>query len=217
MDINQKSAIIKQFSLFNSLTGPEFIFISQNAKPVVFLPHKTIISQDNSGEGIFLIYKGLIRIFILSEEGKVIPIKVKSHPYVIGIVDVISHERESIVEAIIETKALFIPKVCFLKIIQENVQVTYSVLQLVTKKLRETNFQTEYYFSSTLKDRTLHVLKELAPFFSENTITLSHEEIADIVGATRARVTEVLDELSEQGIISISQRKILVLRSTASA
>lgn len=211
MTIEEKITLIKKFSLFDSLNDQELIFTAQNAKPVVFSPQETIISQDKSGEGIYAIYKGLIRVFIISKDGKVIPIKIKSDPYIIGIVDVIDNERASIIEAIQETHALFIPKDCFIKIIRENARVTFSVLQLVTKKLRETNLQTEYYFSSPLKDRILHILRELAPFFPENTIILSHEEIADIVGATRARVTEVLDELSNQKIISLSQRKILVL------
>ena len=211
MNREEKITIIKKFSLFDSLTDAELTFIAQNAKPVAFPPHKTIISQDKSSEGIYAIYKGLIRVFIISKEDKVIPIKIKSDPYIIGIVDVIDNERASIIEAVQETRALFIPKEYFMKIIMENVRITFSVLQLVTKKLRETNLQTEYYFSSTLKDRILYVLKELAPFFPENTITLSHEEIADFVGATRARVTEILDEFSNQKIISLSQRKILVL------
>lgn len=211
MDLEEKITLIKHFSLFESLTDQEVSFIAQNAKLLVYQPHKTILSQVNSGEGIYAIYRGLIRVFIISKEGKVIPLKIKSDPYIIGIVDVIDNERVSIIEAIQETHAIFISKEVFKKIIMENVLVTFSVLQLVTKKLRETNFQTEYYFSSTIKDRTLHVLKELAPFYPENAITLSHEEIAEIVGATRARVTEVLNELSKQKLITLSQRKVLVL------
>ncbi len=211
MNIEERIAIIKHFPLFASLSDQELIYIAQNTTEAVFPPHKTIISQDKPGEGIYVIHKGLVRIFMLSTEGKVIPIKIKSDPYIVGIIDVIHNERASIIETIRETNTFFIPKEYFKKILMENVHVTFSVLQMVTKKLLETNMQTEYYFSSTLQDRTLDILKELAPFFPENIITLSQEEIADIVGATRARVTEVLNELSNQKIISISQRKILVL------
>ena len=89
MNIEEKITIIKRFSLFDSLNDQELTFIAQNAKQLVFSPHKTIISQDKSGEGVYAIYKGLIRVFIISQEGKVIPIKIKRDPYVIGIVDVI--------------------------------------------------------------------------------------------------------------------------------
>lgn len=211
MDTAEKSTIIKDFSLFESLTDQELTSIAQHAKQIVFPPHTTIISQEKPGEGVYVIYKGLIRVFMFSKEGRVIPIKIKSNPYILGVMDAINNERTSTIETIRETHTLLIPRESFKKILLENAHLTFSVLQMVTKKLRETNMQTEYYFSSTLLDRTLHILKELAPFFSENTITLSQEEIADIVGATRARVTEVLNELSNQKLVSLSQRKILVL------
>lgn len=211
MNREEKITIIKQFSLFASLNDQELTLLAEQSKQIVFPPHITIISQDSPGNGVYLIYKGLIRIYMISQEGKVIPIKIKRNPYIVGVMDAIDNERASIIETIQETRTLLIPGENFKDILIKNAHLAFSVLQMVTKKLRETNMQMEYYFSSTLKNRTLNIIKELTPFFPEKIITLSQEEIADIVGATRARVTEVLNELSDENIISISQRRILVL------
>jgi Mn-dependent DtxR family transcriptional regulator len=62
--------------------------------------------------------------------------------------------------------------------------------------------------SKNLTDRTLNTLKTLANYFSNNDITLSQEQIASIIGATRARVTESLNTLEERGTITLSHKKI---------
>ena len=210
MTTEEKIGIIKNFPFFELLTADEITLFAENALNEVFPPRTPIISQDKPGDGVYILYKGLVRVYMLSLDGKVIPIKIKSSPYIIGIMDVVNNKRASVIETIQETHTLLIPKEIFKKVAMENARVTYALLQLVTDKLRETNMQTEFYFSSTLKDRTLQVLKELAPFFPGSEIPFSQEEIAEFVGATRARVTEVLNELNNEKLISLSQRKVLI-------
>jgi CRP-like cAMP-binding protein len=86
-----------------------------------------------------------------------------------------------------------------------------NLLLLWAEKVRNTNQQREALFSLPLKERTRATLKALAPHFSNNEIPLTQEELSTIIGASRARVTEVLHELEKEKVISFSTRNIRFL------
>jgi len=88
---------------------------------------------------------------------------------------------------------------------------TINLLETWAKKVRVINKQRENNFSLQLKERTLYALQILSTHFPNNEISLAQEELALIVGASRARVTEVLNELEKQKLIALSNRKIKFL------
>ena len=175
-------------------------------------PHPHIINQDDIVDNVYFIYQGLVKVYLINQEGKYIPVKVTGEKDFVGDLGAVDNGSvPATVEAIQETHALAINKADFNQVIHDYSQFAINLLDLWAKKVRIINEQRENSFSLPLKERVLTALQTLAPHFSNGEITLTQEELAHIVGATRARVTEVLNELQTESFIQLANRKIKVL------
>jgi len=161
---------------------------------------------------VYFIYQGLVKVYLINREGKYIPVKVTGEKDFVGDLGAVDDGPvPATVEAIQETHALAISKDDFKQVIHSYPQFAINLIDLWAKKVRIINEQRENSYSLPLKERVLSALQTLAPHFTNDEITLTQEELANIVGATRARVTEVLNELQTEKYIQLANRKIIVL------
>ncbi len=211
MNSRQKLEILKQYPLFNDLGEKELLRLAEKAKEKIFPSRTVILSQDQSAKEVLFIYKGLIKIYIINTDGKIIPIRTIGPLYIVGEINIIDEGKTATIETIQETHAFAFSLSDMKQLLLKYPSFGFNLLKVVVEKLRAANQQTEYYFSTSLKQRTLAIIQTLASHFPNKGITLSQEELADIIGATRAKVTEALQELQGEKLISLEYRKIQVL------
>lgn len=82
---------------------------------------------------------------------------------------------------------------------------------MLAKRIRENIELAQNKEMQRLRGRMLSLLQRVAAYFPEKEIALTHEELAEIVGATRPRVTEALHELEEKKHLKLSHKKIKVM------
>lgn len=211
MTTQEKINILKSYSLFSDLSSQELEHLASSAKEKVFPKNSFLIHQDQPANAVYLIYKGLVQIYMESVDGKVIPIRVKGPLYMVGELNLFDNEATTHVEALQDTNTLAIDKQVLLGLLKKSSSLSIKLLQEITEKLRAANKNAQEYASVELKDRTWHILQSLSSHFPNKEITLSQEELSFIVGASRARITEVLDKLVKENVISLSHKKIHIL------
>lgn len=212
MTTEQKKRILKEHPLFRGLDDTTLEFTAGRVQEKIYPPHTHIINQDAIVDSVYFIYQGLVKVYLINREGKYIPVKVTGEKDFVGDLGAVDNGPvPATVEAIQETRALMINKADFNRIIHSSSQFAINLITLWAKKVRIINEQRENSYSLPLKERVLSALQTLAPHFTNNEVTLTQEELANIVGATRARVTEVLNELQSDKSIQLANRKIIVL------
>ena len=212
MTIDEKKRILKEHPLFRGFDDTALNFTAERVQEKIYPPHTQIINQDDIVDNVYFIYQGLVKVYLINQEGKYIPVKVTGEKDFVGDLGAIDNGPvPATVETIQETRALAINKDDFKQVIHDYSQFAINLLDLWAKKTRIINEQRENSFSLPLKERVLSALQTLAPHFPDDEITLTQEELAHIVGATRARVTEVLNELQTEKLIQLANRKIQVL------
>jgi len=212
MTLQEKQHIISNHPVFTGLQKELIDFVAERVQEKNYSSHEIIIRQGDKSDAVYLIYNGLYKVYILNDEGKPIPVKTSEVQDFVGDLGVVDGKPvPATVEALQETNALIISKENFLLVMNTYPSFVRHLLNLWGKKVRIINEQRENSFSLQLKERTLFILKKLAPAFPNNTITLSQEEIAFMVGATRARVNEVLHELEQEKKISLAHHTIQIL------
>lgn len=210
MTFEEKKVILQSHPLCNGLDDEAITFLTKHAQTKNFQPQSIIVHQGERANFVYIIVKGLIKIYLIHESGKYIPVKTSGEREFIGDLGAIDGKLiPANVEAIQEVLALLIPKEIFIQALTKYPTFALNLLQSWANKVRAINQQRES--SLNLKERTLSALKTLAQHFPDKTITLSQEELASIVGATRARVTEVLNELEKERNITHTKRTIIVL------
>ena len=211
MDIRQKIEILKEHPLFKDLESNEMEILAERTREKNFPPKTVIIDQYEPANAVYYIYKGLVKIYILTEEGRIIPIRVRGPMYIVGELNLFDEESTASIETIQETHTLVFTKAECRRLLIEHPSFAVNLLKMITEKLRAANKQTKHYLSLHLRERTWHILKSLAAHFPNNEVSLSQEELSFVVGASRARVTEILDELAAEKLIVLSRRKIRVM------
>lgn len=178
----------------------------------VFQQGEILIEQDDVPDSTYIIISGSVKVYRLLESGEQISLAILGSDEIIGELSLINDEpRSAYVEAINETQVLELKKQDFLNILLENPQTAINLLKTLSKRVRETNQKLEDIVSQNLYVRTWKTLQTLSNHFPSRNITLSQEELAEIIGATRARVTEVLNQLQNDGKITLSHRHIQII------
>lgn len=209
MNLDQKIKIIRSSPFFNSLDEKEAQIIAQNTKEKLIAPKTVFISQGEQPDVAYLILSGAVRIFRITEEGSEINLAILGPGEIVGEMSLLDQqERSATVETLKETQVLVLDRYAFSKILQNHPQTAIKLLQTFARRVRSADEHVEEILSKDLRERVLKALEILANYFPKKDITLTHEELAAIVGATRPRVTEILDDLAKEAKISLSHRKI---------
>lgn len=199
------------FELFQGLPQEEIEAIVKSADKK-FIPAKTIfIEQDSLSDTAYLILKGSVNVYRMNENGEETNICVLGEGDIVGEMALIDHEaRSAFVAAITDTTALILTGKSFKMILQRYPDVAIHLLSSLSKRIRKSDKHTEELLTKTLLTRTWNTLQILKRYYPNNVVHLSHEELASIIGATRARTTEALNELEKAGKIELSHRSIKI-------
>jgi CRP-like cAMP-binding protein len=214
MRSSEKVKVIRSHPLFKNLEDYEIKLIANWAQDRIIPPKTVFIKQGDLADFVYFISEGTVRVYSITENGQERTRALQGSGTVIGEMALIDGvPRSAYVASVQEVHALTLSREDFRKVITEQPSISLEILASLSKKLRDVNKQAENNLFLELKNRTWKTLQYLSSIFPDKCITLSHEEIATIVGSTRPRITEVLQSFERQGLISSHRRRITVLKA----
>lgn len=203
--------MIKNISLFRDLSDDELNSIIKFTSKKLFPARTTFIQQGDESDVIYFILKGTVSIFKINENGEEINITVLGEGEIVGEMSLADNQpRSAFARTLTDCEFLVISQINFSSLIQVYPSIAIRLIQLFSIRLRQANNHMEELVTENLETRTLNVLRTLSKYFTNGVITLSHEELSSIVGATRARVTKTLDDLKNKNLLTLSHRKIIL-------
>lgn len=197
--------------LFASFSPAQLDELCAHITTVRFLPKQVILSQDSITQHAFIIQSGLVRVYRTNNQGEPIHLAILGDASVIGELSLIdSLPTSATVEAVRPTVAIKIPVAAFQDALKKYPELSYHLLLLISKKLRTTDNYLQSFRTDTLQDRTLKTIMMLSKHYQDGIIPMSHEELAEIVGASRARVSEAVEQLVKQGVLLQRNRQLII-------
>jgi len=211
MTQKRKVSLFKKTELFKNLSGKDLENIINLMKDE-HLPSNTVFIEEGTiGDKLYFITNGLVSVFRTTEEGKEVTITMRKPGEVVGEMALIDdNPRSASARTLQKTQLLTITKVQFINLLYKHPSIGITLLKTLSERIRENVGQIENFASNDLTDRTKKVLLTLAPHFENKDIFLSQEQISLLVGATRPRVTEALNNLALNGFLTLSSKKIHV-------
>lgn len=210
MDLAKKIQLLQQLPLFNQLNTEEISIIASALEEMDLPSAEVLIEQDDTKNlDAYIIIEGGAKIYRLNEDGEITNLAILGPGQIVGEMTLLDQSpRSAYVETIQQSKVLVLSRAQLLKILHEHPNTTIGLLKTLATRLRVTNERLEDLVSKNLKERTWKILQTLALYFPNQDINLSQEELSGIIGATRARVTEVLNELASENKITLSHKHI---------
>ena len=182
----------------------------------------TLFVEGQSPRGVFILCSGRVKLSTSSADGKTLILRISEPGEVLGLPATVTGKPYELTADVIEpTQANFISRQDFLLFLREHGEVGLRVAQ----QLGET------YHSAIAEMRTIglshSVGEKLARFLLDLTadhddskdevkltLTLTHEEIAQMVGASRETVTRLFGEFKKKQLLQV-KGSTLIIKSKA--
>ncbi|WP_054023960.1 Crp/Fnr family transcriptional regulator [Bacillus sp. FJAT-28004] len=210
---------LSQFNLLNSLSLEDLIEMDEMTS-ITVIPKNTFIQTPESfSEGLYFVKKGKVRLYKLNDEGKQFTSDILGEGNVFGEMDIISFgTRDHYIETIEESHICLMSKGRFENFLMQRPRFMMNLLQVLSDRISAMSRLTQNLALGGLHDKILHVLIKLSDQFgltsmdeySRIDLPISHQEIANLVGATREAVTVALHELAEQKLIKTGFKTIYI-------
>lgn len=200
--------------IFRGIDEAAIAQLFRYAKVLAFRRGDAIFSRGDSGDRLYAVRSGTVRISISAPGGRGATFNLIGSNDIFGEIALLDGQMRT-ANAIAHTdcELLAIERRDFLPFLERQPKLALNFIQLLCERLRRTSEQVEHVMLSDLPGRLAKTIlalstKDGAP---NGTITATQREISEMVGATRESVNKELRRWAKQHWIAIQQGKIAVL------
>jgi CRP/FNR family cyclic AMP-dependent transcriptional regulator len=174
-----------------------------------------IVSQGDETDSFYVLLTGRVRVYLDDERGKEIIINTLGPGESFGELALLSESpRSASVVTLEPSKLAVVSKQDFVDCLEKNPKIAVRMIRLLVRRIQAL---TENVSSLALLDVFGRVARLLATHAKEQdgklvTDRMTHQEIANTVGASREMVSRILKDLKAGGYISAEGKRITLER-----
>lgn len=216
--------ILTLIPLFKGLGEKELSWIAQRAHRRLFTAGASIVTAEQPGEAVYIILAGTVKIHIEQADGRDVVLAIVGAGDTIGEMSLLdSAGRSASAVALEASLLLWMDKSAFQEMLVTFPPVALNLVRIMSSRVRLNNELIQALATLDVYGRVARQLLAFAEKYGENgmgliPIHLTQGDIADLVGASRKRVNQVMVFFREQEFISINQAgKMVILNREALA
>lgn len=186
----------------------------RDAPRKVYPKNAIVISAGDVSDGLYMIEYGRVRVLISDDEGReVILTSLAAGDYFGEMALIDNEERSATIATTEETCFRIVSKQTFQQALADHPNIAYQVLVGLVKRLREADRKIESLALFDVYGRLARTLLQLAKeengrLVIENKPT--HQDLANMIGASREMVTRLLRDLTRGNYISVEQDRFVL-------
>jgi len=182
-----------------------------------------VFHKGDPGHSLHLIRQGRVKVVLPGDSGPDAIVAILGPGDVFGEMALFDGEpRSATVVALEDVETLTLSRVDFLTMLHRNPAVIEAILGKLATTIRQLNAHVSDLTCLDLRGRLARKLLNLAESHGrrssdviELTVALTQEDLAEMIGATRARVSNVLGFFEDQRAITRRGRQLVILRPEA--
>ncbi|NCC25215.1 MAG: Crp/Fnr family transcriptional regulator [Deltaproteobacteria bacterium] len=205
--------MLKDIALFSALNDDELRQLQGVAVTKVFPRNTIIINEGDSSTSIYVILSGQVKVVLGDERGNEMILSILGPGEYFGELALLDGEpRSACVMARERTEALVISRNDFVRIFSLSPKAL-GLLRGLTERLRDANEKIRELAFMDVYSRVARLITQQAAMRKGHLVVegrMTHQEMAQVIGASREMVTRILKKLTEEGYISVERQKIEV-------
>jgi CRP/FNR family cyclic AMP-dependent transcriptional regulator len=216
--------ILTLIPLFKGLGETELSWIAQRAHRRLFPAGASIVTAEQPGEAVYIILAGTVKIHIEQTDGRDVVLAIVGAGDTIGEMSLLdSAGRSASAVALEASLLLWMDKAVFQQMLADFPPVALNLVRIMSSRVRLNNELIQALATLDVYGRVARQLLAFAEKYGEGgmgliPIHLTQGDIADLVGASRKRVNQVMVFFREQEFISINASgKIVIVNREALA
>lgn len=200
------------------LTEAETQRLSGSSSSRDYARGETVFAPTPEPHSVYLLERGLVRIFRLSQDGDEATLGYVRPGEIFGELGIFAGgPRESFAQAVRPSGAWRVPGKELLRIVDDHPRIGLRITAQMGNRFKRIESRVENLVFRNLRSRIAHILLELAEDFGRADdgrividLALSQRDLATLVGATRQSVNLCLRELREAGLVTYRSRRFVV-------
>ena len=205
--------MLENVPLFAGLSDGVLAEIEQHGSIKTFRKNAIVINQDDETNSLYVILSGSVKVFISGEDGREAVLNHQGVGDYFGDLALIDKQpRAASVMTAEPSKFMIISRDDFMRCLSKNPEIALNLIKPLTSRIR---LLAQNVSSLALLDVYGRVARTLLQESHEEdgemvTDRLTQQEIADMVGASRAMVSRILKDLKAGGYISVDKKRITI-------
>jgi len=184
---------------------PSLRALAVRGVPKTFRKGQRLIDEGDSGDSIYIITKGRLRVFGSGDNGREITYGTQGAGEYIGEMSLDGGPRSANVEALEAIECVLITRQTLLAHIAEHPEFAMELLAKVIRRARSMTLSTKQLALNDAYGRLVLLLNSLAEAQADGTRLiperLTHQEIANRLGCSREMVSRLMKDLEGGGYI----------------
>jgi CRP/FNR family cyclic AMP-dependent transcriptional regulator len=209
--------------MFCNLPEPALAGLDAISSAATYPRGAVLFVEGQEPRGVFILCNGRVKMFAASAAGKSVIFRIAEPGELLGLPSTLSNKPyEVTAEALEPTQANFIPRDGFLAFLRQHGGVALRVAEMLSSIYQATCQEVRYLgLSSSAEEKLARFLLDLkpaknsAPGQHRVTLTLTHEEIASMIGASRETVTRLLAGFKRKRLIELHGSTLVISNKEA--
>jgi CRP/FNR family transcriptional regulator len=202
--------------LFSCLLPEQRSRLSTGAVSHAYRAHETLFHEGTPALAVHCVRSGAIKLFRRLENGEEVVVGTRGAGDLVGLRGVLAGIPYANTATTLDPAIVCaIPGETFLDLVRENPMLGYRILARLARESRRAEEQLVERNHSRVAKRTARFLAqhlhEGAPAGARSAISMSREEMAQLIGTTPETLSRTLHGLADDGILALDRKVIRVL------
>ncbi len=187
--------------------------VATDYKVRLFQARDTVYNEDSDPSFIFLVNKGKVKTWKMSQDGKDLITGLYSTGDFFGYLPILEggNYRDS-ATVIDDSEIALMPKHDFMSLIYSRQEVSAAFMKLLVNNIHDNEEQLLNLAYNSVRGRVADTLLKLhEKFETDHTINFSREDLAKLVGTSTESLIRALSDLKQEKIIEIKGRGVSIL------
>ncbi|UCE88948.1 MAG: Crp/Fnr family transcriptional regulator [Pseudomonadota bacterium] len=206
--------MLDRVHLFADLAANETDVLTEHCSTRSYPANAILINEGDTTDSLYVILEGQVKVYASDENGKEIILNILGAGEYFGELALIDDApRSASIMTLAPSKLMIISKSDFRRCLAEHPQIAYNLIRALTRQVRTL---TESVKSLALMDVYGRVARTLLDLAVEKDGTLiieqklTHQDIANMVGASREMISRIFKDLTAGGYISVDKKHITI-------
>ena len=175
-----------------------------------------VVTEGDVPRGLYLVLSGRLKVFLNDDEGREVVLAIEESGSAFGEISLLDEEpRSASVAAIEPCELVIIGKEALLDPLRRNPELSLAMIRSLAALVRRLSGNIRTLALKNIYSRLVHLLESRARHEGDHRVIherLTHQLMADMIGASREMVSRIMSDLIKGGYIETSRELICIKR-----
>ncbi|MBL1260704.1 MAG: Crp/Fnr family transcriptional regulator [Thiotrichaceae bacterium] len=208
--------MIERDPLFSELSSDDISLIASYGKTLNYRKHSIIINKGDESNCLYIVQQGRVKVYVSDEYGAEIILRYEGPGEYFGELALVDEApRSASVETLEDTRLTYISRASFEACLHDKPEISVKLIRAMITRIRSLTEELSDCALKTVYQRVRERLTKMSIEQDGKRVipqSMTHQEIAGLVGSSREMVSRLMKKLQNGGYISVEKKHISILR-----